>query len=125
MNTATDMLKLEETADSNLAKSDFAPFPGCGDPAGVPAWKDDTLGDGVFLFEKRKVKWWRLIQLSRVAGDCIIVPDVLHFCLRCGLLWVTRHNFGFRAVLYRLKAKFNLQAIEKEEMKVTGREHNF
>jgi len=37
---------------------------------------------------------------------------------------VTRHNFGFRAVLYRLKAKFNLQAIAKEEMKATGWEHN-
>ena len=36
---------------------------------------------------------------------------------------VTRHNFGFRAVLYRLKAKFNLQAIAKEEMKATGWEH--
>ena len=37
---------------------------------------------------------------------------------------VTRHNFGFRAVLYRLKAKFNLQAIAREEMKATGWEHN-
>ncbi len=37
---------------------------------------------------------------------------------------VTRHNFGFRAVLYRLKAKFNLQAIAQEEMKATGWEHN-
>ena len=37
---------------------------------------------------------------------------------------VTRHHFGFRAVLHRLKAKFNLQAIAKEEMKATGWEHN-
>ena len=37
---------------------------------------------------------------------------------------VARHHFGFRAVLYRLKAKFNLQAIAKEEMKATGWEHN-
>ena len=87
MNTETGMLKLQETADSNLAQSDFAPCPGCGDPAGVPAWKDDKLGDSVFLFEKRKVKWWRLIQRNRYANDCIGVPDILHFCLRCGLLW--------------------------------------
>jgi hypothetical protein len=87
MNNATETLKLEEAADSNLAKSDFAPCPGCGDPAGVPAWKDDMMGDSVFLFEKRKVKWWHLIQKNRHAGDCIIVPDRLHFCLRCGLLW--------------------------------------
>ncbi len=37
---------------------------------------------------------------------------------------VTRHHFGVRAVLFRLKAKFNLQAIAKEEMKATGWEHN-
>lgn len=37
---------------------------------------------------------------------------------------VTRHHFGFRAVLYRLKAKFNLQGIAKEEMRATGWEHN-
>jgi len=37
---------------------------------------------------------------------------------------VTRHNFGFRALLYRLKAKFNLQAIARQEMKATGWEHN-
>jgi len=87
MNTATDIIELEETADSKLARSDFAPCPGCGDPAGVPAWKDDMMGDSVFLFEKRKVKWWRLIQRSRYDNDCIGVPDILHFCLRCGLLW--------------------------------------
>jgi hypothetical protein len=87
MNTATEILKLEETAGSNLAKSDFAPCTGCGDPAGVPAWKADMMGDSVFLFEKRKVKWWRLIQRNRYANDCIGVPDILHFCLRCGLLW--------------------------------------
>ena len=81
------MLKLEETADESQAKSDFAPCPGCGDPAGVPAWKDDTLGDSVFQFEKRNVKWWRLIQCNRQVNACIIVPDRLHFCLRCGLLW--------------------------------------
>jgi hypothetical protein len=49
MNTATGMLTLEATADSNLAKSDLAPFPGCGDPAGVPAWKADMLGDSALL----------------------------------------------------------------------------
>ncbi len=49
MNTATGMLRLEATADSNLAKSDLAPFPGCGDPAGVPAWKADMLGDSALL----------------------------------------------------------------------------
>jgi hypothetical protein len=37
---------------------------------------------------------------------------------------LSRHHFGFRAVLYRLKAKFNLQAIAKEEMKATGWGHN-
>jgi predicted unusual protein kinase regulating ubiquinone biosynthesis (AarF/ABC1/UbiB family) len=37
---------------------------------------------------------------------------------------VSRHNFGFRSILYRLKAKFDLQAIAKEEMKATGWEHN-
>ena len=37
---------------------------------------------------------------------------------------VTRHHFGIRAVLFRLKAKFNLQAIAKEEMRATGWEHN-
>jgi len=74
------MQKLEETAD-------FAPCLGCGDPAGVPAWKDDMMGDSVFLFEKRKVKWWRLIQRNRYANDWIVVPRILHFCLRCGLIW--------------------------------------
>jgi len=37
---------------------------------------------------------------------------------------VSRHNFGFRSILYRLQAKFDLQAIAKEEMKATGWEHN-
>lgn len=36
----------------------------------------------------------------------------------------SRHNFGFRSMLYRLKAKFDLQAIAKEEMKATGWAHN-
>ena len=87
MNAATSLLKVEEIAGSNLAKSDFAPCPGCGHPAGVPARKDDRLGDSVFLFEKRKTKWWCLIQRNNYTNDCIIVPDYLHFCLRCGLLW--------------------------------------
>lgn len=42
---------------------------------------------------------------------------------RCSLA-VSRHNFGFRSILYRLKARINLQAIAKEEMKATGWEHN-
>jgi len=37
---------------------------------------------------------------------------------------ISRHNLGFRAILYRLKAKFDLQAIAKEEMKATGWGHN-
>ncbi len=37
---------------------------------------------------------------------------------------ISRNNFGFRSMLYRLKAKFDLQAIAKEEMKATGWEHN-
>lgn len=78
--TDTDRHKPGKTAD-------FAPCPGCGDPAGVPAWKDDMMGDSVFQFEKRKTEWWRLIHRNRLANDFIVVPDHIHFCLRCGLLW--------------------------------------
>lgn len=78
--TDTDRHKPGKTAD-------FAPCPSCEDPAGVPAWKDDMMGDSVFQFEKRKTEWWCLIQRSRQANDCIIVPDHMHLCLRCGLIW--------------------------------------
>jgi len=37
---------------------------------------------------------------------------------------VSRHNFGFRSILYQLKAKINLHDIAVEEMKATGWEHN-
>lgn len=37
---------------------------------------------------------------------------------------ITRHHFGFRSVLFRLKARFNLREIAKEEMRATGWEHN-
>lgn len=83
MNTATESLEAGAPSGLNPANCDFAPCPGCGYPEGLRTWNDDSLGGGDLLFETRKLKWWRFQQYS----TGIPLPNCLHFCLRCGLLW--------------------------------------